>query len=97
MYFSVFTRICHNPNFLFFDPSKDEIDEHQELNSDVSVEEAAIDKITVEKIKQTLNLRTWVTDGLGFCYTLLVFGGLSAVCGALFVMKVEKRVQNELG
>ncbi len=36
----------------------DDIDEHQELNSDVSVEEAAIDKITVEKIKQTLNLLT---------------------------------------
>lgn len=43
------------------------------------------------------NGRTWISDGLGFCYTLLVFGGLSAVCGALFVMKVEKRVRNELG
>lgn len=43
------------------------------------------------------NGRTWISDGLGFCYTLLVFGGLSAACGALFVMKVEKRVRNELG
>lgn len=34
----------------------DDIDEHQELSSDVSVEKAAIDKITVEKIKQTLCL-----------------------------------------
>lgn len=30
-------------------------------------------------------------------YVLLVFGGLSAVCGILFVKTVEKKVQNELG
>ena len=43
------------------------------------------------------NGRTWIPDGLGFCYIVLVFGGLSALCGALFVMKVGKRVRNELG
>ncbi len=43
------------------------------------------------------NGRTWIPDALGFCYTLLVFGGISAACGALFVMKVGKRVRNELG
>lgn len=41
--------------------------------------------------------RTWISDGLTFIYTLLFFGGLSAVCGALFVTKVGKRVRNELG
>ena len=43
------------------------------------------------------NGRTYIPDALGFCYTLLVFGGLSAACGSLFVMKVGKRVRNELG
>ncbi len=43
------------------------------------------------------NGRTYIPDALGFCYTLLVFGGISAACGALFVIKVGKRVRNELG
>lgn len=43
------------------------------------------------------NARTYIPDGLTFLYTIFVFGGLSAVCGALFTMKVGKRVRNELG
>ncbi len=30
-------------------------------------------------------------------YAFLVFGGLSAVCGIVFTIKIEKRVRNELG
>ena len=30
-------------------------------------------------------------------YAFLVFGGLSAICGIIFVIKVVKKVQNELG
>ena len=37
-------------------------------------------------------------DGLPmFCYILSVFVGISAACGAVFVMQVGKRVRNELG
>lgn len=43
------------------------------------------------------NARTWIPDRLTLIYTLFVFGGLSAACGALFVLKVGKRVRNELG
>lgn len=41
--------------------------------------------------------RLGFSDGLTFLYSVLVFGGLSAACGALFTMEVRKRVQNELG
>lgn len=30
-------------------------------------------------------------------YALLIFGGISVICGILFAIKIEKRVQNELG
>ena len=34
---------------------------------------------------------------LSLGYVVLVFGGLSVICGIIFAKKVEKRVQNELG
>lgn len=43
------------------------------------------------------NSRIWIPDGLMFLYTLMFFGGLSAGLGALFAMRVEKRICNELG
>lgn len=34
---------------------------------------------------------------LSLGYELLIFGGISTVCGVIFTIKIEKRVQNELG
>lgn len=34
---------------------------------------------------------------LSLGYAFLIFGGISIICGILFAIKIEKRVQNELG
>lgn len=63
----------------------------------------AIEQITSNLLPYQFDVRGLATSNIDFpltgaiAHTAFIFGGLSVLCGILFVKMVERKVQNELG